>query len=86
MHGGLGAAAPWVVRVWEHGGCALHAVGEAAEGLSGPLTWQPNGRHLYAAACSEGRQRVLLYERNGLRHGGFEVPGTRGGAPCHAYL
>lgn len=67
------------MRVWGRDSGELHAVGEAAEGLSGPLVWQPNGRHLYAAACCDGRQQVLLYERNGLRHGSFDVPGTRGG-------
>ena len=69
------------MRVWERDSGALHAVGEAAEGLSGPLTWQPNGRHLYAAACStSAARRILLYERNGLRHGGFDVLGHPGTA------
>ena len=118
------AGAPYVVRVWDSEGGALHAVGEAAPGLLAPLAWQPNGRHLYAAAApvpaaqppapagptargraqaggggpaqgkaaaapggaqdrsagaeqgapASGSARVLLFERNGLRHGGFDLP------------
>ena len=41
-----------MVRVWEAEGCKLHAVGEAAPGLLGPIAWQPNGRHLYAAQAA----------------------------------
>ena len=66
--------APWVVRTWNRDSGALHIVGEAAEGLCGPLNWQPNGRHLYAAAQDSSGSSVLLYERNGLRHGAFDVP------------
>jgi len=45
------AGAPRVVRVWDREAGGLHAVGEAAPGLLAPLAWQPNGRHLYAAAA-----------------------------------
>ncbi|KAK9915662.1 hypothetical protein WJX75_002381 [Coccomyxa subellipsoidea] len=67
---------PWVVRVWERESGALHSVGEHAPGLLGKLAWQPNGRNLYAA-CRQptGALRVLLFESNGLQHGGFDVPG-----------
>lgn len=40
-----------MVRIWDRESGALHAVGEAAPGLLAPLAWQPNGRHLYAAAA-----------------------------------
>ena len=46
------AGSPFVVRIWEAEACQLHAVGEAAPGLLGPLAWQPNGRHLYAAQAA----------------------------------
>lgn len=73
----LAAGQPWVVRVWERESGALHAMGEHAAGLLGTLAWQPNGRHLYAPCMqSGGALRVLLFERNGLQHGGFDVPGT----------
>lgn len=56
------------------------------------LTWQPNGRHLYSTAVgpqlsvetsnitpnssNQSNSQVLLYERNGLEHGGFSLPDT----------
>ena len=70
------AGQPWVVRVWERESGALHALGEHAPGLLGKLAWQPNGRNLYAACRQpDGALRVLLFESNGLQHGGFDVPG-----------
>ena len=71
MHGRAGR--PMVLRVWERDACALHAIGEHIPGLLGPLAWQPNGRHTYAAQRMDGQQRVVLFERNGLSHGHFEV-------------
>ena len=104
-----------MVRIWEAEVCKLHAVGEAAPGLLGPVAWQPSGRHLYAAQAAApaaptvpqpgqqaaGRpghrpagqgsvpdgpasgagapgevQRVVLFERNGLLHGGLDVAST----------
>ena len=63
----------YVVRIWERTG-ALHAVGEAAPGLAGPIAWQPNGRNLYAAATGPANvPSVLIFERNGLRHGGWDL-------------
>ncbi len=63
------------LRVWQTEGCALHAVGKApAMGLYSVLAWQPNGRHLYAAHAQGSHHRVVLYETNGLEHGGFDVP------------
>ena len=54
-------------------GCELHAVGAAPQGLHCVLAWQPNGRHLYAAHALADQHRVVLYETNGLEHGGFDV-------------
>lgn len=64
------------LRVWEREGCELHAVGAAPQGLHPALAWQPNGRHLYAAHLQGEHHRVVLYEANGLEHGGFDVPRT----------
>ena len=65
-----------MIRIWEREGGRLHAVGEHAAGLSGPIAWQPNGRHLYAACLRANRQPgILLYESNGLQHGGFDLHG-----------
>ena len=67
------SGAPAVVRVWTRE-AQLHSLGEAAEGLLPVLAWQPNGRHLYVAqAAPGGAQRVLLFESNGLQHGGWDV-------------
>jgi IKI3 family len=35
--------------------------------------WQPNGRHLYVAQQTPSGPRVMLFETNGLQHGGFDV-------------
>ena len=60
-----------VLRVWEREECVLHAIGEDVAGLLGPVCWQPNGRHIYAAQDVRGQQGVVLFERNGLSHGNF---------------
>lgn len=62
------------LKVWDREGCELHAVGAAPQGLHCVLAWQPNGRHLYAAHTLAEHHRVVLYETNGLEHGGFDVP------------
>ena len=73
------------VRIWTRESCVLHSVGEAVPGLQPCLAWQPNCRHLYAAqASSEQGNRVVLFETNGLQHGGFSVPGP-GKLHQHAY-
>lgn len=70
------------LRIWEREGCELHALGAAPKGLHPVLAWQPNGRHLYAAHPQGQHHRVVLYETNGLEHGGFDVPRT-GDTPPH---
>ncbi|WVR09089.1 hypothetical protein IAU60_006151 [Kwoniella sp. DSM 27419] len=60
----------------------LSATSESLPGLEGPLTWRPSGnvistlvRYGYEGGA-EGRQGkwdVAMLERNGLRHGGFEL-------------
>lgn len=62
------------MQIWERENFQLHADGEAADGLLPVLAWQPNGRHLYAAQQGSTAARVALFERNGLQHGGFDVP------------
>ena len=65
----LRAGSQAVLRIWERDECVLHAIGEDTVGLLGPVCWQPNGRHIYAAQEVEGQQGVVLFERNGLSHG-----------------
>ena len=66
-----------VVRIWDREGCQLHSVGEYMPGLLPVASWQPNGRHLYVARSSRAgaELQVVLFERNGLQHGSFDVPG-----------
>lgn len=78
------------LRTWDVGGgeagLALHALGEAVPGLAAPVTWQPNARHIYGVVNqgqgtdgkASGRARAVLFERNGLTHGGFSLGGTSG--------
>ena len=78
------------MRVWEGKSLQLHAEGEAAAALSATAAWQSNGRHLYAAQHAGLTPRVLLFELNGLQHGGFDlyVPGAPSVvvAPCNCIL
>ena len=62
-----------MLRVWNREECDLHAIGEDIDGLSGPVAWQPNGRHIYAAQEMQDRQSVVLFEGNGLSHGSFST-------------
>lgn len=57
--------------MWERDDCSLHTIGEDTPGLLVSVSWQPNGRHIYAAQEVDGEQRVVLFERNGLTHGSF---------------
>jgi elongator complex protein 1 len=41
-----------LLHVWDREDGALHATGQAADTLFGPIAWQPNGRHLYAASTA----------------------------------
>ena len=71
---GLAAGQHASLRVWDGRTLQPHAEGEAAPALSAVAAWQPNGRHLYAAQHAGSTPRVVLFERNGLQHGGFDVP------------
>ena len=75
-----GTAGHTAMRVWDGKTLQLHAEGEATAALSAPAAWQPNGRHLYAVQHAGSTPRVVLFERNGLQHGGFDIPVP--GAPC----
>ncbi|EIW65854.1 hypothetical protein TREMEDRAFT_46085 [Tremella mesenterica DSM 1558] len=60
----------------------LSATSESLPGLEGPIAWRPSGNLLSGlvrygypggAEGKEGRWEVAMLERNGLRHGGFEL-------------
>ena len=66
------------LQTWERSSWELHAVAQFTEGLQPVMAWQPNGRHQYVSAAVQGQQHIMLFERNGLQHGGFDL-GTTGG-------
>ncbi|GAX74696.1 hypothetical protein CEUSTIGMA_g2144.t1 [Chlamydomonas eustigma] len=78
------------IKVWDRVDLSLHAEIASVEGILPALSWQPNGRHLYIAAAANTQEmssattsrcpnaKVLMYERNGLPHGGFDVPTQSG--------
>ena len=60
----------------------LSATSEDLPGLEGPVSWRPSGNLISAlvrygydggATGKEGKWDVAMLERNGLRHGGFEL-------------
>lgn len=63
---------PLVLRVMDRDTLQFTARGEELESPTATASWQPNGRHLYVA----GSGRVVLFEANGLQHGGFDLPPT----------
>ncbi len=72
------------LHVWLRDGCALHATGEEVKGLLPVAAWQPNGRHLYVGQATPQGPCALLFETNGLQHGGFQLADQ--GAPAAAAL
>ena len=46
------------IRIWEREALEPHAVGEQAPALYPLLSWQPNGRHLYAAQALSTAQQA----------------------------
>lgn len=73
------------LRVWSKQGTLQHcgdAHAEEAQGLLPLVAWQPNGRNIYCCQrLQDDRLRVCIFERNGLGHGSFEVPGAVGLQP-----
>ena len=62
-----------VVRVYSREG-VLHSVSEPINGLEVGLSWRPAGNLIAGIQRLEGRLRVVFLERNGLRHGQFDIP------------
>lgn len=69
------------LRVWSKQGALLHCGdkhAEEARGLLPLVAWQPNGRNIYCCQRVQEELRVCIFERNGLGHGSFGVPGAEG--------
>ena len=63
------------IKIWDRSTFEVHSVVQQTDSLAPPMSWQPNGRHLYTTqhGGQAGPDRVLLYELNGLAHGGFDL-------------
>jgi len=70
------------IRIYSRDGPRLSATSESLPGLEPPIAWRPSGNVLSSLVRygykgggegNEGRWEVAMLERNGLRHGGFEL-------------
>lgn len=61
-----------VVRVFSREG-VLDSVSEPVDGLVGALSWRPAGNLLAGVQCLDESVKVLFFEKNGLRHGQFDL-------------
>ena len=61
-----------VVRVFSREG-VLDSVSEPVDGLVGALSWRPAGNLLAGLQHLDDCVRVIFFERNGLRHGQFDL-------------
>lgn len=61
-----------VIRVFSREG-VLDSVSEPVDGLTGALSWRPAGNLLAGIQCLSDGVNVVFFERNGLRHGQFDL-------------
>ena len=61
-----------VIRVYSREGI-LDSVSEPVDNLVGALSWRPAGSLLAGVQYSSDTAKVVFFERNGLRHGQFEL-------------
>jgi len=61
-----------MIRVYSREG-QLDSVSEPVDGLEGALTWRPSGNLIASIRRSSERMEVVFFERNGLRHGQFDL-------------
>lgn len=55
----------------------LDSASEPVDGLESALSWRPSGNLIAAIKRSDAKVEVIFFERNGLRHGQFELRLTR---------
>ena len=65
-----------VIRVYSREG-VLESVSEPVNGLEGAVSWRPSGNLLASIQRLEDRIDVVFFEKNGLRHGQFDLKLTR---------
>jgi elongator complex protein 1 len=61
-----------MIRVYSREG-QLDSVSEPVDGLEGALSWRPSGNLIASVKRSEDKIEVVFFERNGLRHGQFDL-------------
>ena len=61
-----------VIRVYSRDG-VLESVSEPVDGLVGALSWRPAGNVLAGIQYRDDHTRVVFFEKNGLRHGQFDL-------------
>ncbi len=61
-----------LIRVYTREG-QLDSVSEPVDGLEGALSWRPSGNLIAGIRRSSERIEVAFFERNGLRHGQFDL-------------
>lgn len=61
-----------MIRVYSREG-QLDSVSEPVDGLEGALSWRPSGNLIASVRRSEDELEVVFFERNGLRHGQFDL-------------
>ena len=61
-----------MIRVYSREG-QLDGVSEPVDGLEGALSWRPSGNLIAGVRRSHDKAEVVFFERNGLRHGQFDL-------------
>jgi len=61
-----------MIRVYSREG-QLDSVSEPVDGLEGALSWRPSGNLIAAVRRTTTKIEVVFFERNGLRHGQFDL-------------
>ncbi|OQU96819.1 hypothetical protein CLAIMM_02846 [Cladophialophora immunda] len=65
-----------VIRVFTRE-AALDSASEPVDGLESALSWKPSGNLIASARRAENKLEVVFFERNGLRHGQFDLRTTK---------
>lgn len=61
-----------MIRVYSREG-QLDSVSEPVDGLEGALSWRPSGNLIACTRRTADKIEVVFFERNGLRHGQFDL-------------
>ncbi|RMZ66090.1 elongator complex 1 [Pyrenophora seminiperda CCB06] len=61
-----------MIRVYSREG-QLDSVSEPVDGLEGSLSWRPSGNLIASTRRTAENVEVVFFERNGLRHGQFDL-------------